>query len=64
VDEADLPTPKTILEARYVRSLLTCWYCRHQADAAHLPQRADRHDLHQPRRDGRGVRDEARWADG
>jgi hypothetical protein len=33
VYEADLSTPRTILAARYVRLLLTCWHCRHQADA-------------------------------
>ena len=31
--EDDLPTPRTTLAARYVRVLLTCWHCRHQADA-------------------------------
>ena len=32
-DDADLPTARTTLAARYVRVLLTCWHCRHQADA-------------------------------
>jgi hypothetical protein len=32
-DETDLPTPRTMLASRYVRVLLTCWHCRHQADA-------------------------------
>jgi hypothetical protein len=32
-DDTDLPTPRTTLAARYVRVLLTCWHCRHQADA-------------------------------
>ena len=32
-DETDLPTPRTTLASRYVRVLLTCWHCRHQADA-------------------------------
>jgi hypothetical protein len=31
--DADLPTPRMTLAARYVRVLLTCWHCRHQADA-------------------------------
>ena len=25
--------PRTTLAARYVRVMLTCWHCRHQADA-------------------------------
>ena len=33
VDEADLPTPRSTLQARYVRVMLTCWSCRHQRDA-------------------------------
>ena len=28
----DLPTPRSTLQARYVRVLLTCWHCRHQTD--------------------------------
>jgi hypothetical protein len=32
-DETDLPTPRTTLASRFVRVLLTCWHCRHQADA-------------------------------
>jgi hypothetical protein len=32
-DRIDLPTPRTTLAARYVRVMLTCWHCRHQADA-------------------------------
>jgi len=32
-DETDLPTPRATLASRYVRVLLTCWHCRHQADA-------------------------------
>jgi hypothetical protein len=32
-DETDLPTPRTTLASRYVRALLTCWSCRHRADA-------------------------------
>ena len=32
-DDADLPTPRSTLAARYVRVLLTCWHCRHQRDA-------------------------------
>ena len=32
-DDTDLPTPRTTLAARYVRVLLTCWHCRHHADA-------------------------------
>ena len=32
-DDTDLPAPRTTLAARYVRVLLTCWHCRHQADA-------------------------------
>ena len=32
-DETDLPTPRTTLASRYVRVLLTCWSCRHRADA-------------------------------
>jgi hypothetical protein len=31
-NETDLPTPKTTLASRYVRVVLTCWQCRHQAD--------------------------------
>ena len=27
-DDADLPTARTTLAARYVRVLLTCWHCR------------------------------------
>jgi hypothetical protein len=33
IDDVDLPTPRTTLAARYVRVMLTCWHCRHQADA-------------------------------
>jgi hypothetical protein len=33
-DAPDLPTPRTTLQARYVRVMLTCWSCRHQRDAA------------------------------
>jgi len=32
-DEADLPTSKRTLASRFVRVLLTCWHCCHQADA-------------------------------
>jgi len=32
-DGTDLPTPRTTLASRFVRVLLTCWHCRHQADA-------------------------------
>ncbi len=32
-DDADLPTPRSTLAARYVRVLLTGWHCRHQRDA-------------------------------
>jgi transposase-like protein len=32
-DDADLPTARTTLASRYVRVMLTCWHCRHQADA-------------------------------
>jgi len=32
-DHHELPTPRTMLAARYVRVLLTCWSCRHQRDA-------------------------------
>ena len=31
-DETDLPTPRTTLTSRFVRVLITCWHCRHQAD--------------------------------
>jgi hypothetical protein len=40
LDEADLPTPpRTTLAARYVRVMLTCWYCRHQRYPASLAPR-------------------------
>jgi hypothetical protein len=32
-EDAGLPTPRSTLASRYVRVLLTCWHCRHQADA-------------------------------
>jgi hypothetical protein len=32
-DETDLSTPRTTLASRYVRVLMTCWHCSHQADA-------------------------------
>ena len=30
---ANVPTPRSTLQARYVRVLLTCWSCKHQREA-------------------------------